>query len=144
MAVPSPPGEVKIVSPVSILDTQIKCFFFTLRYICHSRTTRETTRSYSKAVHNYFEHESVCYSFVTRPYKCIQIVKQFQSPWCSLPSKRFRMNSTFLLSPDSLDELARKRLPPARSADYKVSEIQDVFYYSVKPSKHVKKLYLIC
>ena len=42
MAVPSPPGEVKIVSPVSILDTQIKCFFFTLRYICHSRTTRET------------------------------------------------------------------------------------------------------
>ena len=56
------------------------------------------------------EHKSVCHSFVTR-MNVRKYSKKFSGPCFSLPSKLFRTNSSFLLSPDFLDHaVARKGL----------------------------------
>ena len=99
------------------------------KYVVLQQTPREWGYSFIYIS----EHKSVCYSFVTR-MSVHKYSNNFSSPCFSLPSKLFRTNSPFLLSPDFLDHAPRAET---------LNSLQDVYYYSVKPLTRVKKHYLI-
>ena len=78
--------------------------------------------------------------------------KNFSSPCFNLRSKLFRTNegekaallhSPFLLSPQLSRGNAHRQVTQASKSWLTILGKKDVFYFSVNPSKHVKKLYLI-